>query len=206
MDADDWDTRYTGSDLLWGAGPNRFLVEQAEALGWTPGRALDLACGEGRNAIWLAGQGWEVEGVDFSGVAVERARALAAERGVEATFTVADVVAHQPPAEAFDLVLVFYLQLPEELRRTVLSRAAAALAPGGTLLYVAHDRANLDGGHGGPRDPAVLATAEEVAGELDGLDVATARVVERPVETPGGPVTALDSLVLAVRRTAAASP
>ena len=199
MDAADWDTRYAGSDLLWGAGPNRFLVEQAEALGWTPGRALDLACGEGRNAIWLAEHGWDVTGVDFSAVAVERARALAAGRGVSATFGVADVVAHQPAPAAFDLVLVFYLQLPVRERRAVLSQAAAALAPGGTLLYVAHDRANLDGGHGGPQDPAVLATAEEVASELDGLDVGAAQVVERPVETPDGTVVALDSLVRATR-------
>jgi SAM-dependent methyltransferase len=75
MSAADWDSRYGGTDLVWGATPNMW-VEQ-EIAGLTPGRALDLACGEGRNSIWLAARGWQVTGVDFSAAALAKAETLA---------------------------------------------------------------------------------------------------------------------------------
>jgi SAM-dependent methyltransferase len=194
---DDWDRRYAEPRLVWSAEPNRFLVE--ELAGVPPGRALDLACGEGRNAIWLARRGWEVTGVDFSGVAVDKARRMAAEAGVDARFDRADLAEHVPAPGSADLVALMYLQVPEPLRATVLGRAAAALRPGGTLLWVAHDLRNLDGGHGGPRNPDVLSTPEGVAAALEGLDVLRAEVVRRPVRTDAGEAVALDTLVRAVR-------
>jgi SAM-dependent methyltransferase len=197
MTPDDWDRRYAEPRLVWSAEPNRFVVE--ELAGLPPGRALDLACGEGRNAIWLARRGWEVTGVDFSGVAVAKARAMAAEAGAAASFVRADLADHVPEPGSADLVLLAYLQVPDPLRTTVLERAAAALRPGGTLLWVAHDRSNLDGGHGGPRHPEVLSTPEEVASVLGGLAVRRAEVVRRPVATDGGEAVALDTLVRAVR-------
>jgi SAM-dependent methyltransferase len=160
-----------------------------------PGRALDLACGEGRNAVWLAERGWEVTGVDFAEVALEKARGLAASRGIEAIWVQADLLEYDPPREAFDLVAILYLQLPADERARVLRTAAAAVAPGGTMLVVAHDRSNLEHGHGGPQDARMLATPEEVAGELDGLEVERAAVVERR----NGDLVALDLLVRARR-------
>ncbi len=178
-----WDERYAARDCVWGSGPNRFV---AEALGGSVagGRALDLACGEGRNAIWLAEQGWKVTGVDFSRVAVERARALARERGVTLELREEDATQWHPEAGAYDLVLIAYLQLPPEQRRLAFARAAEALAPGGQLFAIAHARRNLEAGAGGPRDPAVLWDAEEVARELAdvGLEVVEAEEVLRPVE------------------------
>jgi SAM-dependent methyltransferase len=197
MTPDDWDRRYAEPRLVWSAEPNRFVVEEVAAL--PPGRALDLACGEGRNAIWLAGRGWDVTGVDFSGVAIAKARAMAAEAGVGARFLRADLAEHVSEPASADLVLLAYLQVPEPLRTTVLRRAAAALRPGGVLLWVAHDRSNLDGGHGGPRNPDVLSTPEGVAEALAGLDVARAEVVRRPVPTEEGEAVALDTLVRGVR-------
>jgi SAM-dependent methyltransferase len=194
---DDWDRRYAEPRLVWSAEPNRFLVE--ELAGLPPGRALDLACGEGRNAIWLARRGWEVTGVDFSGVAVDKARRMGVEAGVDARFDRADLAEHVPAPGSADLVALMYLQVPEPLRATVLGRAAAALRPGGTLLWVAHDLRNLDGGHGGPRNPDVLSTPEGVAAALEGLDVLRAEVVRRPVRTDAGEAVALDTLVRAVR-------
>ena len=91
---DDWDRRYAEPHLVWSAEPNRFLVE--ELAGLPPGPALDLACGEGRNAIWLARRGWEVAGVDFSGVAIDKAGRMAAEAGVEARFVRADLAGYVP--------------------------------------------------------------------------------------------------------------
>ena len=197
MDREDWNRRHGEAGVLFGREPNRFLV--AEVAGLPPGRALDLACGAGRNAVWLARQGWRVTGVDFSEVALGKARALAAEAGVEVEWVQADVVRWEPPALAFELVAVLYLQLPAGQRRLVLGRAAAAVAPGGTLLVVGHDLQNLDGGFGGPRDPAVLLTPEQVAAELPGLEIERAERVLRPVEDEEGDVQAIDALVRARR-------
>ena len=199
MGAEDWNRRYAGSELLWTAQPNRFLV--AEAAGLPPGRALDLACGEGRNAVWLAEQGWQVTGVDFSDVAIRKAEQLAEARGITVAWAQADLLGYRPKRHGFDLVILFYLQLPEASRGPILRAAAEAVAPGGTLLLVAHDRSNLEDGHGGPSDPAVLYTAADVEGDLagSGLRIEKAEVVRRPVETPAGERIALDALVRARR-------
>lgn len=193
----EWDRRYAEKELMWSAGPNATVRELVS--GMRPGRALDLACGEGRNALWLAAQGWEVTGVDFSHVAVDRAARLAAERGLRARFVRADLSDWMPPAGAADLVLLAYLQVPEAVRGAVLKAAAAAVAPGGRLLWVAHDIENLQRGHGGPRDPDLLSTPEGVVVHLSGFEVTRAERIERPVETDGGRATAVDTLVLAVR-------
>ena len=181
MDATDWDERYLTRPALWSDEANLFLVEELSEL--RPGRALDLGCGEGRNTLWLAQRGWSVVGVDFSSVAIERARSLAVERGLDAEFLIDDAVRFQTAAE-FDLVIVFYLQLPEAEVRTMLRNAVAAVAPGGTLLVVAHDLDNLEHGHGGPPSPDVLYTVEMVTTEIEGLDIARAERVERVVGTP----------------------
>jgi len=197
MDPQQWDERYTTHELIWRAEPNRFLVEEVASM--KPGRALDLACGEGRNALWLAEKGWQVTGVDFSSVGLAKARRLAVERRVEVRWLKADVLEWNPPQTAFDLVIVMYLQLPADARRRVLSRAARALTPGGTLLVVGHDSTNLTEGTGGPQDPAVLFSPEDVANDLPGLDIERAERVRRPVHTEHGDVDAIDALVRAVR-------
>jgi SAM-dependent methyltransferase len=197
VEREDWNRKHGEAGPLFGVEPNRFLVAEVEGL--TPGRALDLACGAGRNAVWLAEQGWTVTGVDFADVALANARDLAAERGVEVEWAQADLREWEPPARAFDLVAVLYLQVPAEERRLALGRAAEAVAPGGTLLVVGHDLENLNGGHGGPKDPRVLFTPDEVAGELPGLEIEKAERVLRPVATDGGEVQAIDALVRARR-------
>ena len=195
MDPRDWDERYRTDELVWRAEPNRFLVEEVEHI--PPGRALDLACGEGRNALWLAAQGWDVTAVDFSAVGLAKARRLATERGIRANFVEADVLTWDPPARAFDLVIVMYLHLLSEDRRRALLRAVTALAPGGTLLVVGHDSTNLSEGTGGPQDPRVLMSPEEVAADLDGLEIVRAERVRRPVSTEQGERVAIDTIVRA---------
>jgi 2-polyprenyl-3-methyl-5-hydroxy-6-metoxy-1,4-benzoquinol methylase len=194
VDREDWNRRHGEAGPLFGVDPNRFLV--AEVAGLAPGRALDLACGAGRNAVWLAERGWTVTGVDFSDVALENARRLSSERGVEVEWVRADVREWTPPAAAYDLVAILYLQIPADERRVVHGRAAAAVAPGGTLLVVGHDRENLVSGTGGPRDARVLLDSEEVGAELDGLVIERAECVLRPVE---GERDAIDTLVRARR-------
>jgi SAM-dependent methyltransferase len=198
MDSKDWDSRYAGTELLWRSEPNQFLVEEVSDL--PPGRALDVACGEGRNAVWLAERGWQASGVDFSPVALAKAACLAGERGVKVDWIEADLAEWVPPARAFDLVVVFYLQLPPALRTEVYGRMAEAVAPDGTILVVGHDRDNLSAGYGGPQDPEVLLGAEEVAGDLSGLKILKAEQVRRRVDTEAGPKTAIDTLVRAMRQ------
>ena len=195
MDREDWDRRYREKALVWSAEPNRFLVEEVAEL--APGRALDLGAGEGRNAVWLAERGWRVTAVDFSEVALEKARRIAAERGVGIETVHADLTAYRPEPAAFDLVLLLYLHLPRPDMVRVVDRASRAVAPGGTFLLIGHDRTNLEHGHGGPRDPQLLYDAEEIAGLLTGFEIEDAGTRRRPVETEQGTVTAVDCLVRA---------
>jgi 2-polyprenyl-3-methyl-5-hydroxy-6-metoxy-1,4-benzoquinol methylase len=199
MDSEGWDRRYAGRELVWTSEANRFLIQ--EVGGMPPGRALDLACGEGRNAVWLAERGWEVTGVDFSEVGLQKARQLEAARGVHAEWIAADLLDYRPEAAVFQLVIVFYLQVPAAERTPILDTAAGAVAPGGTFLLVGHDSRNIAEGHGGPQDPAVLYTAEDVGRDLagTGLRIERAERVKRPVQTPAGERTALDALVRASR-------
>jgi SAM-dependent methyltransferase len=196
----DWDARYAAAELVWGAEPNRFV---AEVLGELPaGRALDVACGEGRNAIWLARLGWSVVGVDFSQVAVDRARELARRAGVAAVtrFLVRDLVADPLPPDAFDAVVIAYLHLQAGDRRRVLAGAAGRLATGGLLVVVGHDRTNISDGIGGPQDPAILLTPDDVAADLPSvMTVERAERVQRSVVTPDGDRVAIDTMVVARR-------
>ncbi|HET9460579.1 MAG TPA: class I SAM-dependent methyltransferase, partial [Gaiellaceae bacterium] len=101
MRREHWDRKYAASELLWSATPNRFVVAELAEL--EPGRALDLACGEGRNALWLAGLGWDVVGVDFSEVAIARAREYAGRERFEIEYVCADLLDYEPEPNAFDL-------------------------------------------------------------------------------------------------------
>lgn len=196
MDAESWDARYSGTELVWGAEPNRFVAGELADL--PSGRALDVACGEGRNAIWLASRGWQVTGVDFSAAGLDRAVRLAARAGIagRVSFQLGDVVSGPLPAGPFDAVVVAYLQLEERQRRAALRLAAAAVAPAGTLLVVGHDTANLTEGTGGPQDPRVLFSPEDVTADLAGLPglaVEKSERVRRPVPAAGRD--AIDALV-----------
>jgi SAM-dependent methyltransferase len=193
-----WDRRWAGEERVHAStAPSRFLG--AEVADLRPGSALDLACGAGRNAVWLAEQGWRVTAVDFSGVALRMARGLAAERRVEVEWIEADAVAWTPPARAYDLVCVLYLQLPAPERRTTLARAAAAVRPGGTLLVLGHDLLNLTEGWGGPTQPDVLFTPDDVVAEIGDLRIEKALRVRRTVEEAGASREAIDALVRATR-------
>jgi SAM-dependent methyltransferase len=198
VDAAGWDARYCGTDLVWGLEPNRFVAAELETL--EPGRVLDVACGEGRNTVWLARQGWHATGVDFSAAGVARAEQLAATGGVseETEFVVTDVVVGPLPTGPFDAVVIAYLQLPASQRRHAVRLATGVLSPGGTLLVVGHDLRNLTDGIGGPQDPELLFTPQDIVDDLEGLFelvVDKAERVTRPVATPDGPKVAIDALV-----------
>lgn len=201
MDREQWDERYSGEELVWTSTPNQFLVSEVADL--PAGSAVDLACGEGRNAVWLAERGWKVTGVDFSSVGLAKAQRLAESRQVDVRWVESAVDEWRAPSEGFDLVVVFYLQLPHPQRSAALTAAAASVAPGGMLLVVAHDHDNLTRGFGGPQDDAVLYSVGDVAEEakLNGLIVERAEQIIRHVVTESGNREAIDTLVRAVRPT-----
>lgn len=195
-DAQEWDSRYAGSDRVWSAAPNAWVASTIRE--WFTGRALDLGTGEGRHAVWLAALGWQVTAVDFSAVGIERGRRGAQEVGVEVDWVVADVQSWEPPAaETFDLVLVAYLHLDDE----VLARARAWLAPGGALVVLGHSLRNLTEGVGGPQDPRLLHTEAAYRTASEGLTIEQLGEVVRHL--PEGD--AID-LALVARRPMSAPP
>lgn len=159
-----WDTRYRESEKVWSGEANVVLAREAASL--APGRALDLGCGEGGDAVWLAWRGWRVTGTDISGVALERAAAHAAGAGVaDRTEWERHDLAESFPAGEYDLVSACFLHTFGEFpRERVLRRAAAAVAPGGILLVV---------GHAGwapwqeDRPQVAFPTPDEVLGQLE---------------------------------------
>lgn len=186
MKSADWDARYAEGSV-WSREPNAWIERTVGHL--DPGTAVDLGAGEGRNALWLATLGWEVTAVDFSAVGLETGRARAAELGVEVEWVVADATTWVSP-EQVDLVVIAYLQLPADDLARAIGNAAGYLAPGGTLALIGHDRGNTVGG---PQDPAVLHTVEELTAAASGLDIVECRTVER--ETSNG--VALDTVLVA---------
>jgi SAM-dependent methyltransferase len=190
LDAADWDEKYRTADHLhWPAGPNLFVADRLASA--TPGRGLDLAAGEGRNAVWLAEQGWKMTAVDFSAVAIERGRA----RSDVVDFTLADVTTWEPDG-TFDLVLMAYIHLEMPELADLVNRAKGWLEPGGELFMIGHDRSNPEHGHGGPDKPEILWDLGAVRLLLDGLNIVEAQVVRRPVTIDGGDdAIALDTLV-----------
>lgn len=190
-----WDTRHAAHDPIESADADPTLVEVAATL--TPGAALDLGSGDGRNAVWLAVHGWRVTAVDFSVVALDRGRVLAAKLGVDVDWRREDLLAWTPPAASFDLVALAFIHLPADERRRIYATAADAVAPGGTLLVVGHDRSNLDEGAGGPRDPEVLFTSGDIVADLGpAWRIVRADTIRRPGSTEPAPI---DAIVVAVR-------
>lgn len=181
MDASEWDERYrrAGAARLWAPVPP--LVVQDTLAPWAPGRALDLATGDGRTAIWLARRGWSVTALDFSLEAIELARAHARTERVEVDWLVADATRWSPPAP-FDLVTVLYLHLPQDALLRVLTDAARWVAPGGHLLVLGHDRGNIQAGAPGPTDPAILYTPELLRSVVDPARILRCETVRRDIQ------------------------
>jgi SAM-dependent methyltransferase len=168
QDREFYNELWTDADLEV-AAPDPLLIENVE--GMQAGRALELGCGIGANAVWLAGQGWKVTAVDFSETAIAHARRLAEKRGVNVDFQVGDATA--PPDGPYDLAITFYIQLQPDQRMRMLSAMTDALSPGGTLLFVSHDSSMpLPEFTGDGLD--TLTTVEQTLQELAGLTIETA--------------------------------
>ena len=188
---------------MWGGRANAALVEVLEQVtGLTPGRALDLGCGEGGDAIWLAGSGWQVTAVDISAVALQRAAEDAAAAGVaeRISFVEADLAHDFPPGE-FELVSAPFLQTVLEFPRAlVLQRAAAAVAPGGLLVIVEHAAGPPWSEHRHDHFPTAAETFASLELPESGWQVLRVDVRERTATGPDGQAAPLLDNVIAVRR------
>lgn len=171
-DRERWDARYRERSSLWSGKPNATLI--AETGGLRPGTALEVAAGEGADAIWLSQQGWTVTGVDFSPVGLERAAAHAREAGVQITWLCEDVLEWQPPRRAYDLVTVHFLHLPQPQRRQVYGALAAAVAVGGSLLVVAHHPSDLQTRVARPPFPERFFTGDDLVADIGAADTGAA--------------------------------
>jgi len=200
VDRHRWDERYRTSERTFMAEPNRLVVDEVGGL--RPGRALDLATGEGRHAVWLAAHGWDVVAVDFSPAGVGKARTRADAEGLRVAFAVADVhLLHFPPVR-FDLVLAAFFH-PRPPERAALYRSlAGTLTPRGTLLLVSYDVANLTEGCGGPKDPDVLLQPGVFGAELAALGLEVVRADSVRLRVPsaeGAEVDVVDAVIRARR-------
>jgi SAM-dependent methyltransferase len=200
-----WDSRYGGHDHVWSGRPNPHLVARAGDL--TPARAVDVGCGEGADAIWLARHGWQVLGADVSPVGLERAAGNADGAGADIaariTWRQVDLFADEwAPLGVYELVTSQYLHLPPDLRRRSMRRLAEAVAPGGDLLVAAHHPSDLEIPGLRPNVPELFCTAEELAAHLDpaGWEIVIAAAPQRTVTGPEGtPVTIRDTVLHARR-------
>jgi SAM-dependent methyltransferase len=195
-----WNERYAEKELVWSMGPNQLFAEHVDGL--KSGRALDVASGEGRNAIWLAEQGWKVDAIDFSDVGIEKAREIADRRMVSVNWIVADVCDYNFPVDHYDLAAVLYLHTPRQEREQWFPGLIRSVAPGGRFVYIGHDQRNITEGVGGPQDASLLATVDELLVYLDGFNIEVAEVYERPTGSDpghGGEGRALDTFVIAVK-------
>ena len=199
-----WDQRYRSSSKVWSGQANPQLVAEASEL--APGTALDVGCGEGADAIWLAEQGWRVTAVDVSGVALERGAAHALEVGAELagriTWLRADLAEWVPSSASYDLVSAQFMHLPKDQREVLHGRLAQAVVPGGTLLVVGHHPSDLLTTVPRPPTPGLLFTAAEVADSLPAGQWVTRVDEARARQTPdpdGRTVTIHDAVLRAER-------
>jgi SAM-dependent methyltransferase len=197
-----WDERYSSADRLWSGNPNPTLVDEVSGL--APGRALEAGCGEGADSLWLARQGWTVTGTDVSEVALRRAAEhTPPELAGQVTWRRTDVLDWVPETRTYDLVFTAFMHLPSATRRQVFAGLAEAVAPGGSLVVIAHHPRDLEeGAVPRPPEPDLFYTAEELAEDLvpiGGWEVRTRDARPRTVTHEGREVTVHDTVLRAER-------
>jgi len=202
MDSKDWDTRYKSADNIWSLTPNAFVTQYLEHL--PTGSMIDLAGGEGRNALWFASRGWEVENVEFSRVALGKY----ADRSIEMDLLDHCKATHADVTEDIryalrnvDLGVIAYLHIDSTGLAKAIQSLVSNIKPGGTFFGIWHARENLVDGYGGPQDLEVIPTKEAVREALikSGISGASIELKERRVNVGEEIKTAIDLTVLAIK-------
>jgi SAM-dependent methyltransferase len=184
MNCEEWNERWLSPEWVAGTDPHVLLVNEVDAL--PPGTALDLGCGNGRDSVWLAERGWAVTGVDFSDVALDKARTLAQERGASVAWVQADLLTYAAPPHAFDLVVIMYLHFPPRERQRLLRMASSAVRPGGSLVMVGYHRDHRGLRWPNMRDRTRLLSPRAIASELPDLRIVKAARVSSEEWSPAG--------------------
>lgn len=199
-----WNARYGEKNRIWSGRPNPQLVTETEGL--APGTALDVGCGEGADALWLAERAWEVTGVDISTVALARAAEHEQQQPRNpgtppVRWEYHDFTQWQPPAQSFDLVTAQYMHLPTAQREPLFLNLAQAVAPGGTLLIVGHHPSDMQSAAARPSLPDLYFTAEDIANMLDdGWEHTVIESRPREASGPDGATLAVADAVYKGRR------
>ncbi|QEG41595.1 class I SAM-dependent methyltransferase [Roseimaritima ulvae] len=178
MSLPDWNARYSASEFAYGTEPNSFLKQHADLL-LDP--VLSIAEGEGRNAVYLASQGWQVHAVDNSSVGLAKAAKLAADRNVVITTEVADLQTFAPEPNAYGGVVSIYAHLSSSIRARLYPLLVQTMKPGGILILEAYAENQRGRGTGGPSDPDLLLTCGKVERDLIGLETMLLQETEREV-------------------------
>lgn len=166
-----WDERFSGEDYIYGKQPNEFFRLQLDKL--QHGRLLLAGEGEGRNAVYAASKGWQVDAFDYSEKAREKALKLAEEQNVKISYTVQDLNDFNPGEGLYDAAALIYIHLEEELRQKVHAKVIASLKPGGVLILEAFDKEQLSRSSGGPRDIDLLYSLEDIVNDFNSLEFST---------------------------------
>lgn len=200
MDSNTWDQKYSTEEFIYTKVENRFVVEFCKDLDGTNKSAIDLAGGEGRNAVWLAKRGWQVENLDFSQVALDKYLQFAKEEGVEENClaTCADGLTFVPKLTPVDLAVIAYMQIPEKELAVAIARLSEHVAPGGNLVGVWHSRDNLEGGFGGPNDRPCVASIREALQDT-GLETEVLENRDGQIQTKEGLKPSVTLVLLAKR-------
>jgi SAM-dependent methyltransferase len=198
MDVQRWDEMYRSRDQIFSGNPNGVLV--AETIDLSPGKALDVGCGEGADALWLARRGWQVTAVDVSKTALQRAAAAATDIKGRVSWARADLTTTPPPADAFDLVSIQYFPLRRRSGHAALRGLLDAVAPGGTLLFATHALSDLALYQEEDFDPADYYQPDDIAELLDPTwNVLIKETRPRAAPTPVGTHHTHDTVLRALR-------
>jgi SAM-dependent methyltransferase len=166
-----WNERYNNEDYFFGKEPNAFLMNEVDKL--TPGRALFLGDGEGRNSVYTASLGWKVDAIDISDVGKNKADRLAKENKVELNYQVADALQYDYPPNTYDAIALIYFHVDDELREIFSEKIIRSLKPNGTIILLVYEEGHIKNGNGGPSNPDLLYTLSSIAENFIDLEFKT---------------------------------
>ena len=171
-----WNEKYAGPEFLYGKEPNAFIKEQIASL--KPSTILFPAEGEGRNSVFAASQGWNVDAIDSSEVAQKKALQLANERGCQINYLIADLAQIELPADNYDVIAWCFLHMPAHERSAFLQQTTASLKPGGRLIFESFSKKQLGRSSGGPKNSDLLYNLEDLKVDLTGLTIELEEEIE----------------------------